>query len=188
MILKKHSISKPVSKAAKSLEKTTPMLPKNTKSRPSILKKTILSKTKCLQYFPLRKSCFRTSSCQDFDLNINAKNDTQARKQYEIQPSRAHFFMGPKTSRNHKILVPGSTCLSCCCHGPPRCPQAATMAPRVPKWRHQAHRMIGLGVSKVTAMSKKCQENWPPEANLPPHINKNQEIQKKQVNSAKQLS
>ena len=68
----------------------------------------------------------------------------QAPKNIEFNSSEPKKLSkrGPKiTYKSLKIWVRTHTCPSCCSHGPPECPQANKMTPRVVEWRHQADQM-----------------------------------------------
>ena len=140
--LQKHSIFKPVSKAEKSQTKYTQALPKKQTNRPSKHQNTVFAKTWFLQYLPVENLVFRAPAVNNSIKNRCKKlPGNKLQKNTEFNPSELKKLskwspqIKPKSS---KILLRTPTCPSCCSHGPPGCPQADKMVPRVVKWRQQA--------------------------------------------------
>ena len=137
------------------LQKSEKLLPrnlKNIKNRTSNHQNMFFAETWFLQYFqcenlvlrPPTVRCRLKHQCKKCQGNNPEKN-------IEFNP-----FLNPKNYQNGthnqrksiEIWFWTPTCPACCSHGPSRCPQAARIAPRVLKWRHQACQMIGVGHPK----------------------------------------
>ena len=142
---KKHSIFKPVSKAAK-LKTNTPKTPENTKTLSWNFQKTTSAKTFCLQYTPHEHFVLVAPTAGIFiSKNVQQKTGNKPETKLNLAHlsplSRWDPKINPK-SRTNWLRNP--TCLFSCSHALQRCSQAAEIIPKVPKWRHQACQIIGF--------------------------------------------
>ena len=140
--LEKHSNFKPVSKAEKSQKKNPQALQKTQKIDPRNTKTQLLRKHGFCNTFHT-KTLFSELQLSIIPLKNRCKKwpGNKLQKNTEFNPSELKKLSkwGPKIKpKSLKILLRTPTCASCCSHGPPGCPQADKMVPRVVDWRQQA--------------------------------------------------